>query len=48
MANAIGVESKFERIKKKYEHYGEAKPNTAVADIRLLLEEIDRLVKDRK
>lgn len=33
-------------IREKYEHYGDTdklKPNTCVKDVRLLLEEIDRL-----
>jgi hypothetical protein len=33
----------IESIRVKYSHYETVKPNTAVADIRTLLKEIDRL-----
>lgn len=40
--------TRVEEIRKRYKHYETVKPNTAVADIRELLDVIDRLVKDRK
>jgi hypothetical protein len=35
-------------IRARYQHYEAVKPNTAVSDIWILLEIIDRLVKDRE
>lgn len=37
------MENTVEQIRKRYEHYETVKPNTAVADIRALLEEIEML-----